>query len=129
MQDLCGMTEREVRRALLSQTAYQSCGRGILRDPDSTGVFLLIVPDRDTAEDIASYYPGCLIEKLVSDIEEPKIGRPSKYASDVERVAAKREQNRLSQRRVRRKSLYAGDSSDIRLTPDQVQAHTRPRAQ
>ena len=47
------MTEREVRRALLSQTAYQSCGRGILRDPDSTGVFLLIVPDRDTAEDIA----------------------------------------------------------------------------
>jgi hypothetical protein len=59
LQDLCGMTEREVRRALLSQTAYQSCGRGILRDPDSTGVFLLIVPDRDTAEDIASYYPGC----------------------------------------------------------------------
>jgi hypothetical protein len=80
LQDLCGMTEREVRRALLSQTAYQSCGRGILRDPDSTGVFLLIVPDRDTAEDIASYYPGCQIEKLVSDIEEPKIGRPSKYA-------------------------------------------------
>ena len=31
LQDLCGMTEREVRRALLSQTAYQSCGRGILR--------------------------------------------------------------------------------------------------
>ena len=79
LQDLCGMTEREVRRALLSQTAYQSCGRGILRDPDSTGVFLLIVPDRDTAEDIAGYYPGCRIEKLISDIEEPKIGRPSKY--------------------------------------------------
>ena len=113
LQDLCGMTEREVRRALLSQTAYQSCGRGILRDPDSTGVFLLIVPDRDTAEDIASYYPGCRIEKLVSDIEEPKIGRPSKYASDAERDAAKSEQNRLSQRRVRRKSLYLGDSSDI----------------
>ena len=74
-----------MRRALLSQTAYQSCGRGILRDPDSTGIFLLIVPDRDTAEDIASYYPGCRIEKLISDIEEPKIGRPSKYGSDVER--------------------------------------------
>jgi hypothetical protein len=116
LQDLCGMTEREVRRALLSQTAYQSCGRGILRDPDSTGVFLLIVPDRDTAEDIASYYRGCRIEKLVSDIEEPKLGRPSKYASDVERNAAKKEQNRLSQRRVRRKSLYAGDSSDMRLS-------------
>jgi hypothetical protein len=123
LQDLCGMTEREVRRALLSQTAYQSCGRGILRDPESTGVFLLIVPDRDTAEDIASYYPGSRIEKLVSDIEEPKIGRPSKYRSDVERDAAKKEQNRLSQRRVRRKSLYTGDSSDIGCPPDQIR-HT-----
>ena len=117
------MTEREVRRALLSQTAYQSSGRGILRDPDSTGIFLLIVPDRDTAEDIASYYPGCQIAKLVSDTEEPKIGRPSKYRSDVERDAAKKEQNRLSQRRVRRKSLYPVDSSDIGCTPDQIR-HT-----
>ena len=94
------MTEREVRRALLSQTAYQACGRGILRDPTSTGVFLLIVPDRDTAEDIAEYYPGCRIEKLASDIEEPTRGRPSKYGSDAERDAAKREQNRVSQRHV-----------------------------
>ena len=47
-----------------------------LRDPDSTGVFLLIVPDRDTAEDIASYYRGCRIEKLVSDIEEPEARPP-----------------------------------------------------
>ena len=113
LQDLCGMTEREVRRALLSQTAYQSCGRGILRQIDSTGIFLLIVPDRDTAEDIATYYPGCRIEKLLGDMEEPKIGRPSKYGSDVERETAKREQNRLSQRRVRRWSLYTGDSSDM----------------
>ena len=120
LQEMCGMTEREVRRALLSQTAYQACGRGILRDPDSTGVFLLIVPDRDTAEDIAKYYPGCQIEKLASDIEEPRRGRPSKYGSDAERDAAKREQNRASQRRVRKKALYSGISSDIHSTPDQV---------
>ena len=111
LQDLCGMTEREVRRALLSQTAYQSCGRGILRDPDSTGVFLLIVPDRDTAEDIAGYYPGCRIEKLVSDIEEPKLGRPPKYRVGCgEGCSKKGARIWLSQRRVRRKSLYAGDS-------------------
>jgi hypothetical protein len=120
LQDLCGMSERQVRRALLSQTAYQSCGRGILRDPSNTGIFLLIVPDRDTAEDIASYYPGCRIEKLASDIQEPKTGRPSKYGSDVERFAAKREQNRASQRRVRKKSLYLSDSSDMSRTPDQI---------
>jgi hypothetical protein len=106
LQTMCGMTEREIRRALLSQTAYQACGRGILRDPNSIGIFLLMVPDRDTAEDIARYYPGCRIEKLISDIEEPETGRPSKYQSDDERAAAKREQNRLSQRRRRvRKTL------------------------
>ena len=55
--------------------------------------------------------------------DEPKIGRPSKYASNVERDAAKKEQNRLSQRRVRRKSLYTGDSSDIGCSPDQIR-HT-----
>jgi hypothetical protein len=119
LQDLCGMTEREVRRALLSQTAYQSC-RGILRDPDSTGIFLLIVPDRDTADDIASYYPGCRVEKLASDIEEPEVGRPPKYGSEMERLAARREQNRRSQRRVRQKSLYSVNSSDIGRTPDEV---------
>jgi hypothetical protein len=114
------MTEREVRRALLSQTAYQSCGRGILRDPDSTGIFLLIVPDRDTAEDIARYYPGCRIEKLISDIEEPKIGRPPKYESDVERREVRREQDRLRKRDVRKKSLYPGFSADVARAPDQV---------
>src|SRR3984957_3612715 len=118
LQDLCGMTEREVRRALLSQTAYQSCGRGILRDPFSTGVFLLIVPDRDTAEDIARYYPGCRIEKLISDIEEPKIGRPPKYGSDVERGEARREQDRLRKRDVRKNSHYQGIHADMARTPD-----------
>jgi hypothetical protein len=119
LQDMCGMTEREVRRALLTQTAYQACGRGILRDPNSTGIFLLIVPDRDTAEDIARYYPGCQIEKLISDLEEPETGRPSKYRSDDERAAAKREQNRLSQRRrrVRRNSHYDSVLSDRNDSP------------
>jgi hypothetical protein len=122
LQDMCGMTEREVRRALLTQTAYQACGRGILRDPDSTGTFLLIVPDRDTAEDIAQYYPECRIEKLISDIEEPKTGRPSKYRSDDERAAAKQEQTRISQRRrrVRKNSLYDSVISDRNGSPADV---------
>jgi hypothetical protein len=120
LQDLCGMTEREVRRALLSQTAYQACGRGILRDPDSSGIFLLIVPDRDTAEDIARYYPGCRIEKLVGPIAEPKIGRPPKYGSDEERDEARRERDRLRKQRVRKKSLYLCDSADTYQTPAQI---------
>jgi hypothetical protein len=122
IQDMCGMTEREVRRALLSQTAYQACGRGILRDPTSTGIFLLIVPDRDTAVDIAQYYPGCRVEKLISDIQEPRVGRPTKYRSNEERVAAKREQDRLSQRRVRKNSLYLSVSSDRGHKPNEVRS-------
>ena len=38
-------------------------------------------------------------------------------------MAARREQNWRSQRRVRKKSLYAGNSSDIGRTPDQVRQH------
>jgi hypothetical protein len=122
IQDMCGMTEREVRRALLSQTAYQACGRGILRDPTSTGTFLLIVPDRDTADDIAQYYPGCRIERLISDIKEPKIGRPAKYDSEMERMAARREQDRLRKRVVRKKSLKYNVFADMGTTPDQVRS-------
>ena len=56
LAEACNMTERDLRTAILSQVAYQSLGRGILRDPTSSGVFLLLVPDRDTAQDIAGYY-------------------------------------------------------------------------
>ena len=87
------------------------------------GIFLSIVPDRDTADDIASYYPGCRVEKLASDIEEPNVGRPSKYESEVQGLNARREQNRRSQRRVRQKSLYAVNSSDMARTPEQIRQH------
>ena len=116
LMEMCGLNERELRRAILSQTAYQSCGRGILRKIDGTGDFLLIVPDHDTAIDIAQYYPGCRIEKLLTNYEMPKRqGRPDKYATDEERQAAKREQDRLAAKRyrVRKNPLLAkGNISD-----------------
>ena len=116
LMEMCGLNERELRRAILSQTAYQSCGRGILRKIDGAGDFLLIVPDHDTAIDIAQYYPGCRIEKLFTNYEMPKRqGRPDKYATDEERRAAKREQDRLAAKRyrVRKNPLLAkGNNSD-----------------
>ena len=121
LQEMCGMTEREIRRAILSQTAYQSCGRGILRNPDSTGVFLLIVPDRDTAEDIARYYPGCQIEGLITEYKVPRgRGRPPIYKSGAARDNARREQNRLHSRRVRNKSLNIELSAYAGQTPDEA---------
>lgn len=64
---------------------------------------------------------GCMIsvaavgdasEKLTGDIEDPKISRPSKYRSDVERETAKREQNRLSSAMSEKNPFIQG----IRLT-------------
>ena len=121
LQEMCGMTEREIRRAILSQTAYQSCGRGILRNPNSTGTFLLIVPDRDTAEDIARYYPGCQIEGLITEYKVPRgRGRPPIYESDAARDNARREQNQLHSQRVRNKSLNIELSAYAGQTPDEA---------
>ena len=121
LQEMCGMSERDIRRALLSQTAYQSCGRGILRNPNSTGTFLLIVPDRDTAEDIARYYPGCQIEGLITEYKVPRgRGRPPIYESDAARDDARREQNRLHSQRVRNKSLNIELSAYAGQTPDEA---------
>ena len=123
LQEMCGLTERDIRRAILSQTAYQACGRGILRNPNSTGTFLLIVPDRDTAEDIARYYPGCQIEGLITDYQMPRgRGRPDKYDSDAARENARREQNRLHSQRVRNKSLNIELSAYAGQTPDEARA-------
>ena len=104
-QEMCGMTERQIRRAILSQTSYQALGRGALRNLERDDLFLLIVPDRDTAEDIARYYPGCRIEKLAIDCDMPQPkGRPVKYESSVAKRDAHRIQKSASMRRSRWKT-------------------------
>ncbi len=64
---MTGMTERQIRRAILSQVAYQGMSRGVLRDPESDKQMLVIVPDEDTSDDLASYYPGCEEQLLTNE--------------------------------------------------------------
>jgi hypothetical protein len=93
LQSMAGISERQVRRAILSQLAYQAVGRGSLRNPTSDERFTLIVPDRDTVDDVAEMYPGCDIRQLSSAICVPapgKTGRKAKYDSDAARKAAAR---------------------------------------
>ena len=47
----------------------------------------------------------------------------SKYELEVQRIDARREQTWLSQLRVRKKSLYSRDSSDMSRTPDEARQH------
>lgn len=62
--DIAGISDTQRRRAMLSQVAYQALGRGSLRNPDATGDFILIVPDRFTADDILTMYPCASVARL-----------------------------------------------------------------
>ncbi len=82
---------------------YQAAFRGVLRIQESDEKFLILVPDSSVADDIASlaHCAGCHVEPLITPYEVPQIvlkspGRPSPYASEEDRQAAKREQNRRS---------------------------------
>ena len=97
------ITERELRRAKISQMVYQAAFRGVLRIQESDEKFLILVPDSSIADDIASlaHCAGCHVEPLTTPYEVPQVvlkspGRPSPYASEEDRKAAKREQNRRS---------------------------------
>ena len=59
------VTARQIRRALLSETSYQAMGRGSIRNPDATEDYVIIVPDRMTADDVAKLYPGATISLLM----------------------------------------------------------------
>ena len=116
LQDMTGMTERQIRRAIASQVAIQAMGRGSIRNPDAEQPYLFICPDKDTSDDVGAKYAGCQTGFLLGYDPVPAHkpatgGRPPKYATDEERKAAKLEQNRLANRlyRVRKNSsLYDG---------------------
>lgn len=90
LKDMVKVTARQIRRALLSETAYQAMGRGSIRKPDATEAYVIIVPDRMTADDIAKLYPGATISLLMGYDPVPplkeKTGRPRIYESDADRL-------------------------------------------
>jgi hypothetical protein len=112
LQAMAQIDERQVRRALLSQVAYQSLGRGSLRDPDADGPFLLIVPDRDTAEDVAAMYPGCQVSRLSDTDPVPapkKAGRKSLHDSAAARAKAAKRRWSWKQDQLESISLLIGN--------------------
>ena len=82
------VTARQIRRALLSETSYQAMGRGSIRKPDATEDYVIIVPDRATADDIAKLYPGATISLLMGYDPIPPL-KVNRYGSDEERRQAR----------------------------------------
>jgi hypothetical protein len=110
LKSMVKVTVRQIRRALLSEAAYQAMGRGSIRKPDATEDYVVIVPDRMTADDIAKLYPGATISLLMGYDPIPplkeKTGRPRSHDSDADR---------LRDWRMKRKYLKIG----ISVSPDQ----------
>ncbi len=72
-----GISAEQAQATLAWQNDYQAMMRCSLRDPDAVAPVRVIVGSRDGAEWIAGKFPGCVIEKLDSGIDEPRrSGRP-----------------------------------------------------
>lgn len=59
-----GLTGDDITAALNHQTAYQFVLRSSLRDPGDTNDKVVVVMDKDTADYIASRFPGCTNQSL-----------------------------------------------------------------
>lgn len=134
LQEIAQMTAREIRRALLSECSYQAMGRGSIRNPDATEEYVLIVPDRITANDIAKLYPGSTISLLLGYDPVPPL-KVNRYDSDEDRHQARlftyREANEKRNRHryistccTPDQATQAGGPSPLFVaeTPDQVRS-------
>jgi hypothetical protein len=105
---MLGITEREIRRATVAQVAYQAACRGNIRNKDTDGRFLLLLPDQAMMEDCARipHFEGCQQEPLITphnlpDIAIKKSGRPVEYDTDEARKLAQQQLARQRKRRQR----------------------------
>lgn len=67
-----GLDAEWVKIATGCQMAYQAMMRSSVRDPASTTAKTIVVPDKRTAEYLASYFPGCHVGLLGGEIKVTK---------------------------------------------------------
>jgi hypothetical protein len=92
--DALGFDSREVKRAGYWQAVYQAVMRISPRNPYDTNPKTVIVMDRDTAEWLASMFPGCTVRPLGGLDGMPlkgKPGRPREHYCDTDRKRASRD--------------------------------------
>ena len=88
-----GLNGGDVRDAVYHSATYQSIMRCSIRDPNNRERKIILVPDRGPAEYLQTVFPGSRVHKLDAGIIEAstrKPGRPKRYDTNKERVAAYR---------------------------------------
>ena len=112
-----GLTQEELKVTLQYQNEYQAMMRCSLRNPQATEPVTVCVVSEGSARWIAKHFPGCTVEKLVSDIPEPKSpGQPAeRERSTAERVWDSRE-NKKVREAAARGEVYAARPWTARTT-------------
>ena len=92
-----GFNSDELRRSMYLQSLYQAVMRSSLRDPASTAPKRVVVMDRDAAEYLAQWFPGCTVTRTADlpELGEKKTGRPKRYRDDVARETANNAKKRV----------------------------------
>ena len=126
-----GVRNDEVHKAIYCSAVYQSVMRTSIRDPQNLSPKTIIVPDRTAAEYLAKLFPGSNIEKLNTQISENATklkGRPRKYSSNSERVAACRKRKQIKnlqdvvQETIVRPYTCGNVGCDVNDTSDEMSA-------
>ncbi|MCJ2112912.1 hypothetical protein MKK64_17150 [Methylobacterium sp. E-025] len=85
MADMFGITDEELRVALMCHICYQTLCRSSIRNPDSHDIKTFILPDQLTAEWCQNIFPGSTCESLNIDSAPVKQrGRRKTHGSRVE---------------------------------------------
>ena len=95
--DTLGFNSDELRRSLYLQSLYQAVMRSSLRNPNSTTAKRVIVMDRDAAEYLAQWFPGCTVKQIAGlpSLGEKRNGRPKRYRDDAARDKANNAKRRV----------------------------------
>ena len=109
-----GLSEDEIFKAHSCFIVYQDALRTSLRDLKNTEPVHIVVPDRPTAEDLASMFPECTLERLPDDLVPQRAQRrkPGPQPSGNARPSAERSRrHRIKQRAAReRKAEHETES-------------------
>jgi hypothetical protein len=115
---LIGFSQDEIKTVLQYQNEYQAMMRCSLRDPEATAPVTVCVVSKGSADWLAARFPGCQIERLITDVPEPQpIGAPVTrgYASNGEKQKAYRDRKRAAKDALEARLLAASlkDASSL----------------